>query len=145
MSTQELLYQMEVLSSDASPFGYSIVNPYAQISADNLRNVAEALDRDVTPRLQAAAERLGHSLLIDPVHPLFVPGTRSAMCHAWKVVSHLGVTFSLELIAYRGDDAIYASIDGNPRFRVPAGKSNAAAILATEICLALDVMLPEAA
>ena len=145
MSTQELLYQMEVLSSDTSPFGYSIVKPYAETAADNLRDVAQALEGDVVPRLQATADRLGHSLMIDPVHPLFVPSGRSSMCHAWKIVSNVGVTFSLELITYRGDDTIYASINRSTHFRVPATQSNAAAILATEICLALDVVLPTAA
>jgi hypothetical protein len=145
MSNQELLAQMEVLSSTTSPFGYSIVEPFAQSPADNLRDVAEAVQVDVVPRLEEAAARLGHTLLIDPVHALFVPQGRSSMCHAWKIVSHTGVTFSLELITYRGDDTIYVSINRSTHFQIASKQSHAADILAAEICLALDVVLPRAA
>jgi len=145
MSNQELLTQMEVLTGASSPFGYSIVKPFAQSHADNLRDVAQAVELDVVPRLEEAAAQLGHTLLIDPVHALFVPNTKSSMCHAWKIVSNTGVTFSLELITYRGDDTIYASINRATHFRLSSDRAHAAEILAAEICLALDAVLPLAA
>jgi hypothetical protein len=145
MSNQELLTEMEVLTSTTSPFGYAIVQPFAQSYADNLRDVAQAVEMDVVPRLQEAAARLGHTVLIDPAHALFVPHSKSSMCHAWKIVSHTGVTFSLELIAYRGDDTIYVSINRSTHFRLSPNRAHAAEILAAEIGLALDVVLPRAA